>query len=63
VEENTASIKVYTLLFFFVILGFIGFLVYQGFKDADYKDKISPGEKSRKSRSVSVLTVSKNGNL
>jgi len=55
VEENKATIKVYTFLFLFIIIGFIGFLVYQGIRDAEYKDKASPSERHRKFRSESTL--------
>ncbi len=58
VEENKGTIKIYTLLFFFVILGFIGFLVYQGLREADYKGKIAPSEKNKRHRSESSLNVS-----
>ncbi|MCE1165231.1 MAG: hypothetical protein LWX07_07500 [Bacteroidetes bacterium] len=56
-EENKGTIKLYTLLFFFVILGFIGFLVYQGLREADYKDKIAPSEKNRRHKSESLLRI------
>jgi hypothetical protein len=57
-EEKKSVIQVYTIVFFLFVAGFVGFLIYQGYKDSEIQKKYSPREKVRKSRTTSLLQVS-----
>ena len=57
-EEKKSVIQIYTIVFFLVVVGFVGFLIYQGYKDTDNPRKYTPREKVRKIRSSSLLQFS-----
>jgi hypothetical protein len=57
-EEKKSVIQIYTIVFFLVVAGFVGFLVYQGYKDSEFQNKYPSKEKVRKIRTTSQLQVS-----
>jgi|GEM_PF-1648769 len=56
-EEKKSVIQIYTIVFFLCVAGFVGFLIYQGYKDSEIQKKYSPREKVRKARSTSQFPV------
>jgi hypothetical protein len=57
-EEKKSVIQIYTIVFFLIVAGFVGFLVYQGYKDSEVQSKYPPKEKVRKIKTTSQLQVS-----
>jgi len=47
-DEKRVDIKIYTVLFFMILIGFLSFLVYQGCRDSEYKVKLTPKERFKK---------------
>lgn len=45
--EKDNSIKIFTFIFIFILMGFIGFLFYQGQQDSEKKENIKTEVKSR----------------
>jgi len=56
-EEKKSVIQIYTIVFFLFVAGFVGFLVYQGYKDSEFQNKYPPKEKVRKIKTTSQLQV------
>jgi hypothetical protein len=57
-EEKKSVIQIYTIVFFLVVAGFVGFLVYQGYKDSEAQNRYPQKEKVRKIKTTSQLQVS-----
>jgi len=49
-DEKRVDIKIYTVLFFMILIGFLSFLVYQGCRDSEFKERLAPKEKFKKSK-------------
>lgn len=49
-DEKRVDIKIFTVLFFVILIGFIGFLVYQGYRESEYKSRIVPKERFKKNK-------------
>ncbi len=47
-DEKRVDIKIYTVLFFMILIGFIGFLVYKGYRESEYKSRVAPRERFKK---------------
>jgi hypothetical protein len=47
-DEKRVDIKIYTVLFFVILIGFLSFLVYQGCRDSEYKERLTPKERFKK---------------
>jgi hypothetical protein len=56
-EEKKSVIQIYTIVFFLFVAGFVGFLIYQGYRDSEIQKKYSPREKVRKVRTTSYFPV------
>jgi hypothetical protein len=56
-EEKRVDIKIYTVLFFMILIGFLSFLVYQGCRDAEYKVRLAPKERYKKNKDNVLLHI------
>jgi hypothetical protein len=56
-EEKKSVIQIYTIVFFLFVAGFVGFLIYQGYRDSEIQKKYSPREKVRKVKATSYFPV------
>jgi len=54
VEERRVGIKVYTILFLVLLVGFVIFLVSVGMREDEYRQRIAPKERF-KNKEVSIL--------
>ncbi|MCX6159600.1 MAG: hypothetical protein WCK13_00105 [Ignavibacteriota bacterium] len=57
--EKRVDIKIYTVLFFMILIGFLSFLVYQGCRDSEYRERLAPKEKFKKNKDnvLNYITV------
>ena len=46
--EKRVDVKIFTLVFLVVLIGFLSFLVYQGCRDVNYKERLAPKENIKK---------------
>lgn len=58
-DEKRVDIKIYTVLFFMILIGFLSFLVYQGCRDSEYKERLAPKDKFKKSKGNALLRIEK----
>jgi hypothetical protein len=56
-DEKRVDIKIYTVLFFVILIGFLSFLVYQGCRDAEYKERLAPKERYKKNKDNVLLNI------
>jgi hypothetical protein len=56
-DEKRVDIKIYTVLFFMILIGFLSFLVYQGCRDAEYKERLAPKERYKKNKDNVLLHI------
>ncbi len=56
-NEKRVDIKIYTVLFFMILIGFLSFLVYQGCKDSEYKERLAPKERFKKNKDNVLLHI------
>jgi hypothetical protein len=56
-DEKRVDIKIYTVLFFMILIGFLSFLVYQGCRDAEYKERLAPRERYKKNKDNVLLHI------
>jgi hypothetical protein len=56
-DEKRVDIKIYTVLFFMILIGFLSFLVYQGCRDSEYKERLAPKEKFKKGKDNALLHI------
>lgn len=53
-EERRIGIKVYTILFLVLLVGFVIFLVSVGMREDEYRERMAPKERF-KNKEVSIL--------
>lgn len=53
-DENRVGIKIYTIIFFLILAGFIGFLIYEYQREADFKERTAPKERFKKNKGNSM---------
>lgn len=58
-DEKRVDIKIYTVLFFMILIGFLSFLVYQGCRDSEYKERLAPKDRFKKSKDNALLHIDK----
>ena len=56
-DEKRVDIKIYTVLFFLILIGFLSFLVYQGCRDSEYKERLAPKERFKKNKDNVLLHI------
>jgi hypothetical protein len=56
-DEKRVDIKIYTVLFFMILIGFLSFLVYQGCRDAEYKERLAPKERYKKNKDNVLMHI------
>jgi len=61
-DEKRVDIKIYTVLFFIILIGFLSFLVYEGCRDAGYKERLTPKERYKKNKENVLLHIINPGN-
>lgn len=61
-DEKRVDIKIYTVLFFMILIGFLSFLIYQGCRDSEYKEKLTPKDRFKKSKGSALLQIDKRVN-
>ena len=47
-EENKTYIKIYTVIFFLILSGFIGFLFYEWNRETEFKERMAPKERKER---------------
>lgn len=57
-DENRVGIKIYTIIFFLILAGFIGFLIYEYQREAEFKERTAPKERFKKNRGNSLNLLS-----
>jgi hypothetical protein len=62
-DEKRVDIKIYTVLFFMILIGFLSFLVYQGCRDSEYKERLAPKDRFKKSKGNALLRIDKQVNM
>lgn len=53
-DENRVGIKVYTVIFFLILAGFLGFLIYEWAREAEFKERTAPKERFKKNKGNSM---------
>jgi hypothetical protein len=56
-DEKRVDIKIYTVVFFMILIGFLSFLVYQGYRDSEYKGRLAPKEKIKRGKDNVLLSI------
>jgi hypothetical protein len=60
-DEKRVDIKIYTVLFFMILIGFLSFLIYQGCRDSEYKERVTPKDRFKKNKENALLRIDKQG--
>ena len=49
-DEKRVGIKVFTVVFFLLLIGFLSFLISEGCRDSEYKERMAPKERFKKNK-------------